>query len=279
MTLCIVSRFNGQIHFASDSRLKIDSNSYADVAIKVLALPYRIYSATDQDGNKTLDYEGELGMCFAGSAVNSLFIKETITEIIKNLQYAPPLTDVSFDKLVTIIFKAYKVISKAVCETVLAERGISEIFIAGFCPKEKGLRVYKFETNPISNSQSFSEVLRTEGEYILSGNGKNRAEQFLKTLTEPTIMRDLLLALKETIDDTNVEDVGGHIQYGVLGGNAFITHGIVEYLENGEIKYWRGFIDLNGGEFMSASDDLVLSYSYIDPFDTFRQKDNDTDEL
>ena len=81
MTLCAIWRENNGVHFASDSRLTIAQNSYADVGIKVLSLPYRIYSPRDSAGARTLDVSGELGMCFAGSAVSSLFVKEAVAEV------------------------------------------------------------------------------------------------------------------------------------------------------------------------------------------------------
>ena len=106
MTLCIVWRTEDNVHFCSDSRLTATANSYADVAIKVLPLAVNIYSPRNPDKERTLAHSGEIGMCFAGSAVNSLFLKESIAELLKELQYAPEYTDLSMDGLARFIFNA-----------------------------------------------------------------------------------------------------------------------------------------------------------------------------
>ena len=48
MTLCMAWRSkNGAVHFASDSRYTVASNSYADVAIKVLSLPVALLNPAE----------------------------------------------------------------------------------------------------------------------------------------------------------------------------------------------------------------------------------------
>jgi hypothetical protein len=115
MTLCAVWKYRNRVHFASDSRVTIDENSYADIGIKVLSLPYNIFSPTDSITRKrTLDLSGELGMCFAGSTVNSLFIKESVGELLKELEYVPGYSNINMDGLARIVFKAYRIISNEI---------------------------------------------------------------------------------------------------------------------------------------------------------------------
>ena len=123
MTLCIVWRRNNTIHFASDSRLTLATNSSADVGIKVMGLPYRIYAPSGIGQEPEVEREGEIGMCFAGSAVNSLMLKETVATIVRELQYVPGYNEPTVEAVARFIFRAYVVISKQVCMTSIAGQG------------------------------------------------------------------------------------------------------------------------------------------------------------
>ncbi len=262
MTLCVVWRRNQEVHFASDSRLTVANNSYADVAIKVLAVPYRIYAPRDQSGERTLSFQGELGMCFAGSAVNSFFVKESVVEVLKELQYAPGYTNVSMAGLADFIFTAYRLISTQVCNTVLGDKGRAAIVVAGHCTEQKRTRAFLLETSD-QNEHSYKEILLGDG-YVFIGSGKSEAESALPA--NPSDL-DYLNALKTVIDDPNVESVAGAVQYGKFSGSTFTTKGIVEFRDG--VHYWRGALDLNSHDFMGKHDALIPGYQYIDPFDTF----------
>lgn len=269
MTLCVVWRKNNNVCFASDSRITFGINSYADVGIKVMAVPYRVYSPCDENNNKHLSFSGELGMCFSGSVSNSMFIKETVIEVLKNLQYVPNYTNVSIDNIASFIFKVYKNISKEVCSTLLHKNGIADIIIAGHCPTANKIKVFKFATDS-KNVHSCSEILKNEGDYEFSGSGAKNAIGIVSG-KKPSPL-DLINALKKTIDDEiTAPDVGGNIQYGTFLGDSFVIYGIVEYIEDDGVKYWRGFLDLNSEEYSGSYDDFVLSYRYIDPFQTFNK--------
>lgn len=209
-------------------------------------------------------------MCFAGSAINSLFMKETIVEIFKNLQYVPGQTAVSMKKLADIFFKAYKNISKQICETELAETGISEIVIAGKCHEAQKLRAFKFETDIKINEHSYSEVLVEEGSYLISGSRKKVVEEEIKAIgTKPTSL-DFFKILKKIIDDDAMPEVGGNIQCGRFKNDLFVIYGIVDYTKGERPKYLRGSLDLNSREFDKDSDDLGINYEYLNPFDVFK---------
>src|SRR5438876_876434 len=137
MTLCVVWRQNNDVHFGSDSRLTLAPHFYADVGIKVLSLPYRIYSPYDPSGGRTLVASGEIGMCFAGSAVSSLFIKESVAEVLKELQYAPGYTNISMGGIANFIFAAYRSISREVCSTAIGRNGRAAVVIAGWCTERQ----------------------------------------------------------------------------------------------------------------------------------------------
>lgn len=263
MTLCVVWRENDGVHFASDSRLTLAPNSYADVGIKVLSLPYRIYSPRDSTGARTLDVSGELGMCFAGSVVSSLFVKESIAEVLKELQHAPGYTNVSMDGLAKLVFTAYRLISTEVCRTAIGSKGRAAIVIAGWCVEKKCVRTFLLETSN-DNKHSYTEILTAPNQYRFIGSGMSKAISLLPPSPSST---NYLKALKEVIDDTTEDSVGGSIQYGRFDGREFKISGIVEFKDG--VHYWRGALDLNSREFMGAHDVLIPGLKYIDPFNTF----------
>ncbi len=264
MTLCVVWRKNDEVHFASDSRVTLAKNSHADVGIKVLSLPYNIYSPRDSTtGARSLDVTGELGMCFAGSAVSSLFVKESVAEVLKDLQHVPHHSNASMDGLARLVFTAYRLISKQVCSTAVGGNGRAVLVIAGWCIEKKCVRTFLLETSG-ANKYSCQEILTAPDQHHFIGSGKSKAEALLPTNPSST---DYLRVLKSVIDDPVVDSVGGSIQYGHFENGNFKLSGIVE-LKDG-VHYRRGALDLNGTEFMGADDILIPGLSYIDPFNTF----------
>ncbi|WP_156383483.1 hypothetical protein [Pseudoxanthomonas sp. Root65] len=263
MTLCIAWKQDNAIHLAADSRLTIATNSYADVGIKVLALPYRILQPAHPDPSRARNvaYQGRLGMCFAGSAVNSLMIKESVAAVLQDLQYAPGYTDVSLKGICEFIFKAYKLISIEICKTAAGPKGIASFIVCGQCPSTSLLRAFKFSTNS-NNVHSLDEVLVSSNHEFL-GSGAAHVDPKAALVRN----RDYLSVLRDMIDDESIESVGGNIQYGTLHNNDFTVYGIIEFKDG--VHHWRGALDMNSDYFMSAQSDLISGISYIDPFNTF----------
>ena len=69
----------------------------------------------------------------------------------------------------------------------------------------------------------------------------------MKKTIQPN-QRSVIDFLQSVIDDTNIEGVGGNIQYGSFYGTMFRPAGIAKY-KNGNVHYWRGPLDLNGSDF------------------------------
>ncbi len=264
MTLCMAWKSDDTVHFASDSRLTIAKDSYADVGIKVLTLPLTILNPAQQDSNapRTIALQTDLGMCFAGSAVNSLMIKESIVEVLKGLQHAPGYTDTSMEGIANFVFTAYKIISKEICQTSIGKNGIADILIAGQCTQAKSLRVFQLSTDRL-NKHTITEIL-TDRAHVFLGTGAVVAEE---NLPQSPNDRDYFNVLKLVIEDNTVPTVGGHIQYGCFKGHKFVVYGLVE-LASPDVHYWRGALDLNSKEFMAGHSSFVPSFPYIDPFST-----------
>lgn len=261
MTLCIAWRSNGTVHFASDSRLTVAANSYADVGIKVMSLPYTVLEPAGQgDEQRAIAFTGDLGLCFAGSVVSSLTLKESIVEVLKTLQYAPRYTDTSMAGIADFIFTAYKIVSKEICRTALGSNGRASILIGGMCRDQKRVRVFHFSTDN-QNRHNIEEVL-TGKPHCFVGSG-SAAEDDVPQHPDDS---DYLNVLRSVIQDDNVPTVGGHIQYGCFKGDRFTVYGVFELGDTAH--YWRGALDLNSVEFLAGHASFVPGIPYIDPFRT-----------
>ena len=260
MTLCIAWKDRNGIHLAADSRLTLARDSWADVGIKVLALSYTVVDPYEAGGGglQKTRYSGELGMCFAGSAVNSLTIKESVAAALGRLQHFPGMTDVSLGGLVAFIFVAYRHISRRVCETAIGKNGLADMVIAGFCQVEQRHRAFRLTTDPVTNVASMEEVLTAEGDNILLGSQSAvaAATQLLDMSLPP------LRALRAIIGDGGHPAVGGPLQYGLTTQDGFRISGELAF--NDGVHYWRGGIDFNDPEFQVECP-FIPSLAYIEP--------------
>jgi hypothetical protein len=200
-------------------------------------------------------------MCFAGSAVNSLTIKESIAEVLKTLQRVPGHTDVSMEGIASFIFVAYRVISQRICETAIAEHGRADMLIGGFCQKAKCIRVFRFSTDD-QNQHSCREVL-ADLPYELVGSGTNAAARDIPQ--DPT-EQDYLNVLTSVIADPSIDSVGGNLQYGRFKGVQFVVHAIYDF--GPPVHHWRCGLDLNSTEFADNPSGFVPWEPFFEPAGT-----------
>lgn len=255
MTLCIAWRDGkGHVHLASDSRVTVAANSFEDVAVKVTRIPCEIFPPSSDLVNGDEIIRISLGMAFAGSHLGAYVIKESLVEVLGRLQFVPGVTEISMDKIVKIAFHAYEKLSKKLCSTSIGKNGISEIFLVGFCLKQEKVRAFKLSTNPTTNIHSCTEILVNGSPRIeLSGSGKTATSLQANLNTNP------LRALKDVIDDSSRQDVGGSFQYGVCTTKSFEI--FCEYLidPNGIPAYMRAGLNINTMISANNYDDLFIS--------------------
>ncbi|MES2072975.1 MAG: hypothetical protein V4488_21660 [Pseudomonadota bacterium] len=218
MTLSFAWRSEGRIHLASDSRISLGENQYADVGIKVLALPIHV-TGTDlgDNGKPQILFQSRYGFCYAGSLVNASTLKDLLAELLRSLQFIKPDEVPSFDTICEMVAKYCGKISTELC-AYLAERGGYEFFLAGFCPSKKILRAAHFSLDHKDGqaSASFELILEDDSTYCSIGTGTNAARQKIKDVN----CKNMLLALNAVIDEQSVQSVGGDIQYGSFDRNA-----------------------------------------------------------
>lgn len=272
MTLCIAWRTKNNINFSSDSRLTFKSSKkeeYSDIGIKVFSVPVKIYSSIDSVTNsQTLDYDYNLGLCFAGQTMNAYIVKETVYEVLQRLQYTT-FTDYSMEGIVSLVNKFYEHTSRKLCE-ILRDRGLAEFFLTGYCPKDKELKAFKFflDTTEFPICAKTKRIL-TNSEVEFLGSGSKSASDILDE--NPKINKFQLL--KKVIKDEKIPSVGGNIQYGNFDvNNSFSIKGVEDYEETNEVYPIRRKLLLRGTELYDQDiklnyKDFHISYTFIRPFE------------
>lgn len=229
----------------------------SDIGIKVVRIPFNIYGPNEQNSSiKPLILSGDLGMAFAGSAIGALMVKEALAEVLFSMQCIPSFHDYSMDGIADFIFRAYKVISKDLCQAMF-ENGRTCIVFGGYCSKQQKLRAFRIETDN-QNQQYSCEVLKDTGIEIF-GTGEIAAR---KLIPDNAKEANIINALQTIIDDPKVPSVGGNIQYGSFVNCKFQPVGIAK-LSNDGVHYWRGSLDLNGADFDQARG-LTPNFPYLD---------------
>jgi len=257
MTLCIVWREGENIKFCSDSRISFGDHTTSDFGIKIVRMPFRIFDPNDESGNQKLIATGDLGLCFAGSALGALMTKDALSELVSNLQAVPNFHDIGMDGIADFVKRAFEVISKAV-SLALWERGQTKIVFAGYCAKQKRHRAFEMERNA-KNEFQFDEILKLPTDHLFFGSGSKEAKlrDDVKHMTDKAAME----ILQAVIDDPAVKGVGGNIQYGRFNGKQFQPYGVAK-LGDG-VHYWRGPLDFNGPDFDQANG-LIPKFPLLD---------------
>jgi hypothetical protein len=259
MTLCVAWRDdNGVVYLASDSRVTIQTHSRDDVAIKITRIPCEIFPPTQAGTFVQPAYRFDLGMAFAGSHMGAYVIKETLSELLMHLQYVHGQTNVSMEKIAKIAFHVYSELSKSLCNTALAHNGICEIFLTGFCYAQNINRVYKFSTNPITNTHSFKEVL-LNGVIELSGSPSAKK----CAVASPNYPSNPLAMLQDVINDVSVVSVGGAVQFGTYDQRRFDISGHYRLSAQGQPEYMRGGLDVNALINCASADDFTPAVRMI----------------
>lgn len=226
MTLCIVWKKGNNIHFASDSRLTFGNRGYRDVGIKIFSVPVNIISSTNSEtGEYENFYKHSCGLCFSGYTTVAYVTKESIYEAIQNLQ-ALPCTDISLDGICNFICQFYEYRVKDIC-SLWGKEGLAEFIFAGYCLKQLKLRAFRIFVDCLNSPLKVKkeELFLNGNNLSVIGSGSNKAIELIDK--EPNINPCLLL--KKIINNDDIKDVGGNIQYGAFEENNFKIFGIQDF--------------------------------------------------
>lgn len=269
MTLVIAKKIGRNVSISSDSRISFGSAGRIDFGIKVFSIPVKIYSPTDKLTNITkLVYDHHLGMGVIGSTVNAYTVKESIYEILQNLQYLPTHTDVSMYGIGNLVFKVYKKVV-ADLKLILGSGGLSQIVLAGYCPLEKKIRTFEFTMELIESEYTaeMNEILQDSDLYFY-GSGKEAGEQVASRNPE----FNTLQIIRDIINNGRIETVGGGLQHGEFDMEYnFRVFGVEDYELNSDGSFKQYNYTLRGmnlyqEEFERDVDGFHISYQMKRPF-------------
>jgi hypothetical protein len=271
MTLCIAWKNGQNIRFASDSRISTDDDHYADIGIKVMQIPVTIKNPIPvETGIEEVIYNYKLGMCYCGDTINAFLIKETIAEVLQNLQLLPGYTDFSLKGICNVIIKFLENSSDHLRDGMDWDPDV-EFLIGGYCPENLKVMVYKFQLVDYGDHYETicDEVLEDDDDMIIMGSGTDKAEELIANGNiQPG--NKLLKVLRDVCKDDTVPSVGGHLQYGQFDDNNFRILGIADYkiLPSGEIEYiyaYRGTVFFKD-KFEATETDYHIATVFSMPF-------------
>ena len=226
MTLALAWRSSGRIHLASDSRIKLGEGKFADIGIKVIAIPVVVTDTGGPNGEPaSVIFRQTYGLTYAGSLVNAGTFCELIAELLQNVQFIHRNIPFEFRTICDFLEVYSSRVSTEIC-TFMERNGQYEFFIAGYCPAEKRSRCAKFEFTYQAGKAlaTYEEVLKDEGSSLAIGTGAEAARKRVKSVDTES----MLLALNDVIDSGSVPSVGGDIQYGNFANSEnFLVQGIV----------------------------------------------------
>lgn len=255
MTLCI-SKINkkGNVEFWTDSRLNYSNNTTIDMGIKVISYPVTIYNILDKTSP---DYNQNWGMCFAGGGQTVYYIKDFITENLKNLEYSPDFFDISADIISNFISKIYQIACQKFIDKLTAQEGGCVLLTTGYCPIKRQFITYKYIIKiPIDYDNIEIEKIELKDDIDFIGSGTLKAKELYEQgLTNPYQI------MKKIIDENLVHSVGGQIQFGETVNMDFKIKGVIKTEQNKVITQLRG---------VNLYDNLIFDYTKdLKPTTTF----------
>ena len=248
MTLCMAWSRNGEISFASDSRL---TNAYkqviTDIATKIFTIDVRIISKN----GRILLLNVKYGMCFTGSYLNGSILGDTIGELLSSLRMNVE-DKIDAHTIASMAFEIYQDVCTHLMQ-INNKEGLSSMWLAGYCPIQNKHRLFKFSWRYQKYGDGIEFYMEEEpfAEYLIF-MGDGDAIEFAKTIKARVDFSKGYTEyhlLKDVIDNLKIPTVGGAIQTGHLLNGQFSTFGMVDY------------------EIVSLSDGTAY---YVKPVYTFR---------
>lgn len=256
MTLCIskISR-NGNVEFWTDSRLNYSNNTTIDMGIKVISYPVTIYNILDKT---TPDYNQKWGMCFAGGGQTVYYIKDFITENLKNLEYSSDFFVISADVISNFISKIYLIACQKFIDKLTLDEGGCMLLTTGFCPSKREFITYKYSIKfPINFEKIEIEKIELKNDIDFIGSGALKAKELYEQgLTNPYQI------MKKIIDENLVQSVGGQIQFGETVNLDFKIKGVIKTEHNKVITQLRG-INLYDTNIFNYTQDLKPTTTFL----------------
>mgnify|MGYP003493697948 FL=1 len=198
MTLVIAHRLNNHISLSSDSRLTFGTAGHIDYGIKIFSIPVKIYSPTSFETDITnLEYNYKLGLAIVGSAICAYTVKESVSEILQNLQYIPNYMDISLKAIAKLVFKVFRQTTLDLGD-IIQKNGICELILTGYCPVQSKIRIFKFtcDTSTYPIKPEYNETLKDNG-MTFWGSGQTEANLIYSTDTNLSPLHIIRQVIKD----------------------------------------------------------------------------------
>lgn len=213
--------------------------------------------------SKEYEFQYDYGLAVIGSSINAYTVKESIAELLANLQYLSNISDISIIGIGHIILKVYEDVSNELSKT-LREKGLSEILVGGFCVIGKRIRVLRFFPKIEAHKVEyfFEEVLHEDG-IRFWGSAKKISEEIYKENDKLKPLQIVKMAIQSGKDNA----IGGPLQSGGFYDENFRISGVSDKVpsENGSTvvtkRYLRGF-ELDQSKVTEEYPYLFVSYGY-----------------
>ncbi len=277
MSLCVAWRFADKFCLASESCITIGAEQRM-CGVKVVQVPVRIISATDaHTGNYSTVFQSVFGLTFSGQFLTAYLVRETISEVLFNLQYLRTRESLRFESVCEVVFRAYRRIVDD-----LNGDGFGhdlDILLMGTCPATQVSKAAQFFRDEADGVLKWKLVLeQSPFSYVAVGSGDNRFHEVLavRRKTEHRVHFAVLQSLHEIAENREIPSVGGGIQYGeVEAGGEFRLFGTLDFVKrNGQVEsvqLVRG-VELKTIHEGVGFDDLHVHYSFISPYEAKRDR-------
>lgn len=265
MTLCIAwSDPSNNIHMAADSRISLLDGRYSDYGIKLLSIPIRVYGPTNQETGQTKEiFRGTYGLCFAGTFTSAYLLREYLIVILRKLQTVPKYAPVSFPRICDVVKRFFSYLPNQLTNDLETDYSI-EFMLTGYCPEKNRLMIAIFKED---NSGADYEIIESRPFIKTIGNGADEFDRNYSSIPRNQV-NNCLRAFKQTIDECNVPEVGGNIQYGRFVGNDFEINGVrvIEQTAGSPltVKFCYAGIDVSSDFFEGGGSDLNIMGTFWD---------------
>ena len=277
MSLCVAWRWQEKVCLATDSCISIDAGQPRFCGIKVLQLPVRVISPIERDtGRFETIFQTVYGLCFSGRFLTAYLVKESISELLLNLQFVGADHDLTFQKICDVVHACYV---RVVSELNGDEFGHdTDFFMVGSCPFSGKNLVAKFYRNGNGDLKWTEIVSQRPFSYEAAGAGEDTFRMLFDDARQKiaSVHFAAFDAMDKVLTSRIISSVGGAIQYGdIESGREFRLFGIVDYGRNGnEIKVQQVFRGMDLKELYEGKDilDLHVHYDFVDPLRAKKQR-------
>ena len=272
MSICAAWRWQEKVCLATDSCVSIDADETRFCGIKVLQVPVRVISPIEKEtGRYDTLFNTVYGLSFSGRFLSAYLVKESISELLFNLQFVGSSGDLTFQKICDVIHACY---ARVLDELNGDQFGHdTDFFIAGSCPSSGKSNAAKFYRNGEGKLTWCEILLERPFSYDAVGAGEDAFRVLFDDSRKNIASVHLAAfdALDNLLRSGAIPSVGGAVQYGdIETGREFSLFGIVDFSKLGsELRVHQLFRGLDLNELYEGKGvlDLHVHYDFLSPFE------------